>query len=369
MNITIFGYPKTGKTTLFNLLTGSHLSAHAYCETVREPNVRAVFIPDSRLDAISSIYPDKKKTSVVIDIIDLAGISFGEVKSSLLLNHLRKADCLAHVVRGFKNESIPHPKGKILPLEDITFMEEELILADLVLLQNRLERLEKDLKKMTDPEAEKERNLLLKLQPFLEQTRSLRQYVFTPTEEKIIRCFAFLSLKPLVHIINIDETETDHIQQFEKKSSEKLTGDACEPAVPTIAAHRIMGFCGRLETEIAELEPDEREMFLKDYHLTELVRERFLRQALSFLEMDTFYTIGKDEVRAWAVRKGSLASRAAGVIHTDMEKGFIRAEVISYENFVKFGTLQKAKEAGVIRLEGKDYVVRDGDIIYFRFSR
>jgi len=358
MNITIFGYPKTGKTSLFNLLSGARVPVTAYEEARREPNLRTVAVPDPRLDLISGMHPEKKKVRASLDLVDLAGISFGEVKSSLLLGELRKADGLVHVVRAFSNPDIPHPKGGVDPARDIRFMEEELVLADLVLVTGRLERLEKDLKKMKDPEAEKEREVLLKVREPLESGRGLRDFPFSAAEEKLTRSFAFLSRKPLLHFVNLDETEA---------------ACACRPAerFPDIPPGlNVMAFCGRVECEIADLEdPEERQAFIQDYGLGELARERFFRSAVSLVDRLTFFTIGKDEVRAWTVRKGSSASQAAGAVHTDMEKGFIRAEVISWETLVRHGSLHAAREAGAVRLEGREYAVQDGDILQFRFGQ
>ena len=356
VNITLFGYPKTGKTTLFNLLAGTHVECRAYDDGKREPNVRTLPLPDGRLDRIAAVYPEKKRIPSSMDLTDLVGISFGEVKASLFLGHLRKADGLVHVVRAFEDEDIPHPKGRIDPAEDIRFMEEELILADLLLADGRLERLDKDLKKMKDPEGEKERDLLQRLRPALESGRGLRDFPLTHAEEKLIRSFAFLSLKPLLHFINMDEKNLASLRRPE----------TLFPALGS--GRRVMAFCGRIENEIAELENGERTEFMVEYGLAEMSAPRFTGQALGFLDRISFFTVGKDEVRAWTVKKGAAAAEAAGAIHSDIAKGFIRAEVVAAEELLRLGTLHHAKEAGAIRLEGRDYVVRDGDVIYFRFA-
>ncbi|OGD26227.1 MAG: hypothetical protein A2V57_03670 [Candidatus Aminicenantes bacterium RBG_19FT_COMBO_65_30] len=356
MNITLFGYPKTGKTTLFNLLAGAHVEVRAYDDGKREPNVRSVSLPDGRLDRIAAAYPEKKRVAASMDLTDLVGISFGEVKTSLFLGHLRKADGLVHVVRGFADEDIPHARGRLDPVADIRSMEEELVLADLVLADGRLERLEKDLKKMKDPEGEKERELLLRLRPSLESGRGLRGLPITPAEEKLIRSFAFLSLKPLLHFINLDEKDLAAIRRPE----------ALFPALG--APRRVMAFCGRIESDIAELEDGERPAFMAEYGLAGMSAPLFAGQAAAFLGRISFFTVGKDEVRAWTVREDASAAEAAGIIHSDIAKGFIRAEVIAAEALLRLGTLHQAKEAGAIRLEGKEYAVQDGDVIYFRFA-
>jgi hypothetical protein len=362
VNITLFGYPKTGKTTLFNLLAGSHVEVHAYDDGKREPNVRTVPVPDPRLDRIAAAYPGKKKIAAAMDLTDLVGISFGEVKASLFLGHLRKADGLVHVVRGFADPDIPPARGRIDPVADIRSMEEELVLADLVLADGRLERLERDLKKMKDPEGEKERELLLRLRPALESGRGLRDLPLAAAEEKLIRSFAFLSLKPLVHFVNIDEKDIPSVRR-----PEALFPALAAPA-PSGPGRRIMAFCGRIESDIAELEPGDREAFMAEYGLAGLSAPLFAAGAAAFLDRLSFFTVGKDEVRAWTVKKGASALEAAGAIHTDIARGFVRAEVVAAGELLRHGTLQQAKEAGAIRLEGKDYIVEDGDVIYFRFA-
>jgi hypothetical protein len=356
VNITLFGYPKTGKTTLFNLLAGSHVEVRTYDDGRREPNVRSVPLPDPRLDRIAAAYPEKKRIAASMDLTDLVGISFGEVKASLFLGHLRKADGLVHVVRGFADPDILPARGRIDPAADVRSMEDELVLADLVLADSRLERLEKDLKKMKDPEGEKERELLLRLRPSLESGRGLRDVPLAPAEEKLIRSFAFLTLKPLLHFINIDEKDLASIRRPE----------ALFPALGS--GRRVMAFCGRIESDIAELETGERAAFMAEYGLEALTAPLFAAGAASFLDRLSFFTVGKDEVRAWTVKKDASALEAAGAIHSDIAKGFIRAEIVAADELLRHGTLQHAKEAGAIRLEGKDYVVRDGDVIYFRFA-
>jgi len=357
VNITLFGYPLSGKTTLFNLLSGAHVELKAWEEGRREPHVRTLALPDERLDRLAALYPDRKKVAASVDLTDLVGVSFGEVKDSLLLGHLRKADGLVHVVRGFPADEIPHPKGRIDPAADITFMEEELVLADLVLTAGRLERLDKDLKKMKDPEGEKERDLLLRLRPLLESGRGLREAQLLPAEEKLVRSFAFLSLKPLLHAVNFGEQDAAHVLRPEGRLG-------LEPG-----GRPIMAFCGKIESELADVEDGEdRAQLMAGYGIPEPVAARFPRLALGAFDRLSFFTVGKDEVRAWTVKSGTPAVRAAGAVHTDMEKGFIRAEVVPLDDLLRHGSLPHAKEAGAIRLEGKDYVVRDGDVIYFRFA-
>jgi len=355
MNFALFGYPKTGKTTLFNLLTGAHLDATVYDDGHREASLRSCPIPDERLDRLASLYIEKKKTPAALDITDLHGISYGEVKNSALLGLLRKADGLVHVVRGFTDESIPHPRP-VNPDQDIRTMEEELALADFISIETRLERLDKDLKKAKSPEGEKEKAVLEKLRASVEAGRGICGADLTPAEEKTIRSFAFLSQKPLLHLINADE-----------KDASRLEGAAGLYGLgPTRG--RPLAFCGRVESEILQLEAGEAEAFLAEFGLRRTVRQQFFEAAPRLLDLIFFFTIGKEEVRAWAAKRNASALAAAGAIHTDIERGFIRAEVISCQELFHFGSLQAAKDKGAVRLEGKDYTVQDGDVIYFRFS-
>jgi len=356
MNLTLFGYPKTGKTTLFNLLTGARIEVKAYENGKKEPHLRTCQVPDPRLDRIAALYPEKKKVQATVDFIDLGGISYGEIKTSAYLNYLRKADSLVHVVRGFLDPQIPHPKGRVNPKEDILYMEEELILSDFVSIESRLEKLEKELKRSKDPEGEKEKKLLKHFHSNLQEGKGIREISLSPSEEKPVRSFAFLSQKPLFHMINVDEKDIsliekpEQIYSIEKKRTE------------------VMAFCGKIEMEILELEGEEKEAFLAEYGLRELSAPKFFRVLQKLLDTITFFTIGKDEVKAWTIKKNSTAVAAAGAIHSDIEKGFIRAEVIPWEALLVQGSFQLAKEKGVIRLEGKDYIVQDGDVVYFRFN-
>jgi GTP-binding protein YchF len=356
MNLTLFGYPKTGKTTLFNLITGAKVEVKAYEDGRREPNQRTCPIPDSRLDQVASLYPEKKKIPASFELVDLAGVSYGEVKNSAYLSALRKADGLVHIVRGFPDPQIPHPRGIIRPQDDINYMEEELMLTDLVSIAARLEKLEKDLKKGKTPEGEKERELLILFRAALEQGKPIRELELPQAEEKLVRSFAFLSQKPILHAVNCGEAEIAMVENPGKYFPEKKPGI------------EILAFCGKIEAEISELEDEERRVFLAEYGLSELSAARFFREMPRILGTIFFFTVGKNEVRAWIIPRLSTAGQAAGAIHTDIERGFIRAEVIAWQNLVDLGSLQAAKDKGLIRLEGKEYAVQDGDVVYFRFA-
>ncbi len=357
MNFTIFGYPKTGKTTLFNLLTGAKIEVQAYETGKKEPNLRTCPVPDHRLEKISNLYPDKEKKPATVDYIDLAGISYGEVKNESYLSYLRKADGLAHVVRAFVDKSIPHHKGEIDAAEDIRTMEEEIILADLLSVESRMEKLKKELKGAKNPDGEREMEWLTSLHTNLEEGKAIRELSLSPAEEKLFRSFAFLSQKPLFHMINVDEKDIGLIETPEKIFSSDRKG------IATLA------LCGRIEMEILELDEEEKDVFLEEYGFKELSAPKFLKSSYNLLNEITFFSIGKEEVKAWTIPKGTPALHAAGIIHSDIEKGYIRAEVIGWEELCDFGSFQTAKENAAIRLEGKDYTVQDGDVIYFRFAK
>jgi hypothetical protein len=356
MNFTLFGYPKTGKTTLFNLLTGAKIEVKSYDQSKKEPNARTCPVPDSRLDDLSRIFPEKEKIPAQIDYIDLAGISYGEIKNESYLDYLRKADGLTHVVRKFKNIQVPHHKEKIDAIADIRSIEEEIILADLVSVENRLGKLEQELKKVKSSEGEREKEILEFIKQNLEKGIPIRHLDLKPAEDKLIRNFAFLSQKSLIHMINLDENEISLTETPEDIYSPELTNTG------------VLAFCGKIESEILELEGKDREMFMDEYGLKELSSSRFLKTSYDLLDVISFFTVGEEEVKSWTLKRNSTALTAAGKIHSDIEKGFIRAEVISWEKLLDCGSFQEAKKSGDLRLEGKEYLVQDGDVIYFRHT-
>ncbi|MDD8020949.1 MAG: DUF933 domain-containing protein [Acidobacteriota bacterium] len=357
MVIALFGYAGSGQTTLFEILTQKKVSPVYHREETRlEVSRASVAVIDERLDALAALYPQKKKVAAHLEIEDFPGMAAGQISASIYLARLRKADSLVQVVRAFRQPAIPHPKGKVDPVDDINSMMNELILSDLIMITSRLEKLEKDLHKMKDPEAQKEKELLSRLKPLLENGEMIKKSALTPSEEKMIRGFCLLSLKPVLTAINLDEGDLTYLNCL----PERFAG--------LNLATKLLGFCGQIEKEIMELEEEEKAIFMAGYGLTEPFPSRFFPKVKEAMNLLTFYTIGQEEVRAWLIKKNTPAIKAAGEIHTDLEKGFIRAEVISFEELIKAGSWQKAKEAGAIRLEGKDYQLQDGDIIYFRFS-
>ena len=353
MILIIFGYPKTGKTTFFNLISGASLPVDAFREKKDEIHQRTLPIPDPRLDRLAQLYPGKKKVSATVEIMDLPGVAYGDIKAGTTLSTLRRAEALLHVVRAFEAPQIPHSRGEIDPLRDIAYMEEELMLADLAVIENRLLKLEKELKRGAQAELQVEREILLKLQTGLMEGQPIRKMEMTPSEEKMIRSYAFLSQKPLLHLINVDEVRLRTVDSWLEQNR--------------IQAPFLL-FAGLIESEISELEPEERKTFLEEYGCGCGCQVAFFSFLPRWLNLVFFFTIGKDEVRAWPVARNTPAQRAAGQIHSDMEKGFIRAEVIPIEELLALGSLQAARDKGAIRLEGKDYPIQDGDVVFFRFA-
>lgn len=356
MIVALFGYAGTGKTSLFEILSQKKTEIRHHQDGRTDLPKAVCQVPDERLDRLASVFPDKKKVLVHLELVDFPGIATGEMSTNQYLAQLRQVDGLVHVVRSFQNPAVPHPRGRISPVDDLKAMMEELILSDLVMVTSRLEKLEKDLRKLKDPEAEREKALLEKIKPWLEEGQTVQHLQLTPSEEKMIRGFCLLSLKPILHLVNLDEKQLAFLDHPE----ELLTG--LLPGLPVSA------FCGKIEKEILELEEEERALFQSMYGLTESASSRFFKKLYEVMGLIHFYTIGKEEVRAWVIRKNTPALKAAGEIHSDIEKGFIRAEVLHFSELEKHGSWNQAKEAGAIRLEGKDYPVQDGDIIYFRFN-
>lgn len=357
MNFTLFGYPKSGKTTLFNLLTGANIEVTGYAAGKKEPNLRTCAVPDERLDRLCALYPDKEKKAAMIDYIDLAGITYGDVKTEGYLNYLRKADGLAHVIRCFHDAQIPHHTEEITPEKDVRAMEEELILADLFQIESRAEKLDKELKRGRTPELQKEQALLELLRMALEKGSPIREMEISPAEEKLLRSFAFLSQKPVLLMFNVDEADIPLIDSPEKIHA--------APAPHT----QVLAFCGKIELEIRELEEAEKSLFLEEYGMHELSFSRFLRASYDLLDVITFFTIGNEEVKGWTIKRDTTALDAAGEIHSDIQKGFVRAEVIPWQQLLEHGSFQAAREKAAVRLEGKNYSVQDGDVIFFRFSK
>jgi len=335
MKIFITGVQGSGKSTLFRILTSAGEGSNSWISDVE----------DKRILSLHGLYPDKKVTKIKFEYQDLPPIPEGGKPLSQYLDSLKIADLIIHVVKNFNGDN---------PLKTIDMFEEELRISDLAVLENSIQNLEKDLKKMKSPEKEREHELLVKIKNEVEAGKPVREYTLTSEEIRFIKGFAFLSFKPVLYAINVSESETDKIYDENLKIKRK--------GLITVL------FSGRLELEISQLDAESREEFMKEWGLKDSAKERIESSIIECMDMIIFYTIGKDEIRGWLIPSGTKAIKAAGAIHTDMEKGFIRAEVISFEELMKIGSLKEAKEHGMIRIEGKDYLVKDGDIIYIRFT-
>jgi hypothetical protein len=347
MKVGIVGFAGSGKTTVFNALTGLHASVGGYADPSK-PNLGAIKIPDPRVDRLSEIFRPKKTRYAEIVFIDFPGGAerSGHALDRTTLAQMRDADALVHVARGFDDPRT----GAANTEREIENFRSELILADLGIIEKRLERARKERGK------EQEVELLDRCRLALEAETPLRRVELSPAEERMLSGFALLSRLPVLVLVNVDEGRAG--APLPDSLRERLERDE----VPGLT------LCAQIEMEIAALSPEEREPFLADLGLKETARERFIQAAYRLLHLISFLTTGEDEVRAWPIRRGTTAVKAAGKVHSDMERGFIRAEVVRYEDFIHYGSDAKCREAGKLRLEGKDYVVQDGDIIHFRFN-
>ena len=341
-----------GKTTIFNVLSQGKASAGTAGARRQEPNVAAVKVPDVRLDYLSSVFDPEKTTYAVVEFVDVPPLVRGRGQD-IVLAPLRTVDVLIHVVRSFQDDSVPHPAGSVAPDRDRRDLNYELMLADIASIEKRMERLEKDLKKGRTPALTREMNYLERAKAWLESEKPLREMEVDEEDKKLVKGFAFLSEKPMIEVENIGEDQLA-----------RLTSEQSRQGLPPHTERTVI--CGKLEAEMAELPPEELKTFLKDYGLSESGAERLIRSTYRLLGLISFFTVGKEECRAWTITNGTNAQRAAGVIHTDLQDHFIRAEVCHYDDFVKHGSHQALKEKGLLRLEGKDYIVKDGDIMEIR---
>jgi hypothetical protein len=361
LRTALIGFPSTGKTTLFQLLTGHAEPSRAGGRL--EASVGIARVPDPRLDRLTSMYNPRKRVPATVAFADLAGAGQAPGHSLIDVAAFRDADALVHVIRTFRDEAIPRAEGSSDPARDAQSMEDELILADLAVAERRLERIERDLKKGRSAELERERDLLATCREHLEEGKPLRALELAAEERKLLRGFQFLSAKPLLLVINVDEADVAWLSS--PGLAAERTGLA---AFVSHAGTRAVGVCGRIELEIAQLGPDDAAAFLADLGLHESGVDRVIRAAYDLLAYISFFTVGDDECRAWSVPRHTPAHVAAGEIHTDIARGFIRAEVVSYDHLAAHGSMHACREHGEVRLEGKEYLVQDGDVINFRFA-
>lgn len=363
MKIAITGLSNSGKTTVFNALTGLKAETTVYPTAVgASPNLGIVKVPDERVDKLVEIFKPKKTTYATVEYIDYIGITKGDPKQNkAVFDLLRDADAIVHVVRAFEDDSVPHPLGPVEPVRDVKALEAELLFFDFELVEKRLDSIEQMTRKGKKP-PEDEKKVLLKLKDALEKEIPLRDLALSADELKAIRHLQFYSIKPEVVVLNIGESAlgSEKIKNLEAAIREIFRGSQMTD---------VISLCGKIESEIAELPADEAQSFLDDLGIKESALRRLIRVSYSLLGLISFLTVGEDEVRAWTIKRGTTAHEAAGKIHSDIEKGFIRAEVISYDDFIASGgDMAEARAKGLLRLEGKTYEVKDGDIINFRFS-
>ncbi len=360
MKTGIIGLPQVGKTSLFRILTKAHLSEQAYSNP-REAHIGVAKVPDDRLDKLAALYNPKKLTHTSVEYVDVGAIGQEALKDTAYAAHLRQVDALAHVVRAFEDASIPHV-GAIDPLRDIKNVEFDMIVSDLGQVEKRLERLEKDLKKMRTPELERESELLTRAKAHLETEKPLRELEMTADDKKRIRGFLFLSEKPILYVLNISESTQLGKEIDEAVAKYGVTEIASRPNAGATA------ICGKVEAELSEMADEEAAEFLGSYGLIESGLTRLIRKTYELMGLISFFTAGEDECRAWQVPAKSRAQNAAGAIHSDLEKHFIRAETIRWDQLLEAGSEANARAKGTLRLEGKDYIVQDGDVMHIRHS-
>jgi hypothetical protein len=358
MQIGIIGLQFSGKTTLFHTLTKTEFN-EAGTDKV---NIGVVKVPDKRLDKLTEIFNPQKQVNATIEFVDIPGIALsddGKLKiTTQFLSQVRTNDALLFVVRAFKNDSVPHPTSEINPVKDIEFLTTEFILSDMAAIENKIEKIKKDIMKIKNDQILKEQELFNKLYAHIEKLLPLRMLELTAEEKKLISGFQFLTLKPMIVAVNLSDDDILN----EKEIVEKIKSEISDKSVT------ITPLSAKIEYEISQMSEEEAKEFMKDFGIMESALDNVVRTSYDSLGLQSFFTAGEDECRAWTIKKGYTAQEAAGVIHSDFYQKFIRAEVVAYEDFIKYGSFAKCKEAGVWRLEGKEYIVKDGDILNIRHN-
>ncbi|HEX2910836.1 MAG TPA: redox-regulated ATPase YchF [Chloroflexia bacterium] len=364
LTLGIIGFPKSGKTTVFNTLTRGNAETSAYGQS-QTPNIGTVRVPDQRLDKLTEMFNPKKTTHATVEYTDVAGMAKGAAQTGALpgINLIQKVEALVHVVRAFEDPNLPHPDGSVDPIRDLQTMDLELAFSDLAIMEKRLPRLDESIKKIkAGPEREAqqfEKEVLEKLNEALKQDIPLRDLDLSEEELKAIRGYQFLTLKPLMTIFNLGEERADQ--------AEKLL----EEARAVTAGHKnvsVQALRGKIEMELSQLDEDEANEFMQELGITESGLTKIIHASYDLLGLISFLTAGEDEVRAWTIKRGTTALNAAGEIHSDIERGFIRAEIVHYDDLIRVGSMAEAKKAGVYRSEGKTYIMKDGDIVNFLFN-
>lgn len=358
----IVGLPNVGKSTLFNAITKQNILAANYPFATIEPNVGIVTVPDERVDYLKQMYNPKKTINATFEFTDIAGLvegaSKGEGLGNKFLSHIREVDAICEVVRCFDDSNITHVSGNIDPIRDAEIINVELALADLEIIDNRINKMGKKARVANDKEALKELELLEKIKHNLEKNISPRNIEFKEEEYKILKPFNLLSIKPIIYVANVNEEDLNEDNKYVKELKDYAKSEKAE----------VVKISAKIEEELAELDDEEKKEFLNELGIKESGLDKLIKSSYKLLGLSTFLTAGEDEVKAWTFKNGMTAPECAGIIHTDFQKGFIKAEIMSFKDLKENGSEIKVKEAGKLRLEGKDYIMQDGDICHFRFN-